>query len=99
MTERVRGDIMSSENLNLRRADIIWSEKGQSFEELKEIIEQRCGMEEFLRQMKFGQSRLKRLLCGETEFKQSDMLRAAKILNLSSGEFNRCFFGSKVQKN
>jgi len=71
---------------------IIVKGKGQSLEKLKEFIEQRCGMEEFLRQMNFGEGRLKKLFCGEAEFRQSEMLRAAKILNLSSGEFSRCFF-------
>ena len=72
--------------------------KGQSFEGLRVIIEERCGIEEFLRQMKMRECRLNKLLCEEAEFRQSEMLCAAKILNLSSGEFNRCFFGTRVQK-
>ncbi len=56
------------------------------------IIEQRCGRTRFLEEMRMSEERFNRLFRGEAEFRQAEMIRAAKILELCSKEFTECFF-------
>lgn len=57
-----------------------------------ELIDQRCGRKAFLTEMKMSEQRLLRLLNGEGELRQEEMVRAAKILKMCSREFTDCFF-------
>ena len=57
-----------------------------------DLIEERCGRENFLIEMRMSEQRLLRLLNGEAELRQEEMIRAAKILKLCSSEFTDCFF-------
>lgn len=56
------------------------------------LIEERCGREEFLSVMHFSSERMSRLLTGQTELRQDELVKAAKLLGLSSAEFTECFF-------
>lgn len=70
------------------------------YSRLGELIDQRCGRKAFLTEMKISEHRLLRLLNGDGELRQEEMIRAAKILKMCSREFTECFFLTmKVQKN
>lgn len=62
------------------------------YKKLSLLIEERCGTENFLRGMHMSGDRLARLLIGETELRQDELLKAAQLLGLCSKEFTECFF-------
>ena len=59
---------------------------------LQLLIAERCGMDDFIHGMRLSQARIQRLLSGEAEFRQCEMIRAAQLLKLCSAEFTLCFF-------
>lgn len=61
-------------------------------EYLKKIIEQRCGMGEYLSRMHMTKKHFERLIGGAAEFRQNEMLQTAAVLSLDNSEFSRCFF-------
>ena len=65
---------------------------------LRELVDKSFDRGEFAEAMGIGEGRLSRLLEGSVEFSQSEMTAAARILRLSTDEFERCFFTVKVQK-
>ena len=65
---------------------------------LRELIDADFDRFEFAQLMGIGEDRLSRLLRGESEFRQSEMISAARILRLDVKRFDRCFFTQSVQK-
>lgn len=66
---------------------------------LGELIDQRCGRKTFMSEMRISEHRLERLLGGDGELRQEEMIRAAKILKMCSREFTECFFNNKSSEN
>jgi len=57
------------------------------------------GCRDFARAVGIGEKRLMRLLRGETEFRQDEILRMAAVLLLDAREIDAYFFAPEVQKN
>ncbi|WP_455652068.1 DUF739 family protein [Phascolarctobacterium sp.] len=62
----------------------------------KKIKEVFFSKERFAEKMGISRASLYSKLIGKTQFKQSEMLKALKLLNLKESELSRYFFNLKV---
>ena len=96
MTHTNGGDIISLVFLNYictSEVQTVNSVSGNySMEYFVRLVLERCGMQEFLKEMHMSEKRFIRIACGTCEATQSEMLRTAAVLDLSEAEFMRCFF-------
>lgn len=59
---------------------------------LRIIAEQRSNTDELTAGIGISRCKLERILSGQTDIRYSEMLSFARILKLTSVEFERCFF-------
>lgn len=62
------------------------------------IKEKFFSKERFADKMGIGRTSLFSKLTGKTQFKQSEILKAAELLGIEKGEISKYFFALKVQK-